>query len=77
MKRPQRKDYPIGIYGDIGYGNRLEKYTSYLENRLNEHKQALSQHDVSGSLPLTERADYITGWNDGIVFSNNGKSNDH
>lgn len=30
--RPQRKNYPTGIYGDIDYLERLERYCTYLEN---------------------------------------------
>jgi hypothetical protein len=36
MKRPKRENYPNGIYGDISYNDRLERYTSYLENKLKE-----------------------------------------
>jgi len=31
--RPKRENYPIGIYGDIDYQERLERYCTYLENR--------------------------------------------
>jgi len=31
--RPIRKNYPIGIYGDINYYERLERYCTYLENK--------------------------------------------
>jgi hypothetical protein len=48
MKRPKRENYPNGIYGDISYNDRLERYTSYLENRLKERDQALRIHDVVG-----------------------------
>lgn len=33
MKRPQRKNYDIGEYGEIKYIDRLERYCSYLENK--------------------------------------------
>jgi hypothetical protein len=49
MERPKRENYPNGIYGDISYNDRLERYTSYLENRLKEREQALRIHDVSDS----------------------------
>ena len=31
--RPIRKNYPRGIYGDIDYYERLERYCTYLENK--------------------------------------------
>lgn len=34
MKRPERKNYPIGIYGEGRYIQQLNKYCSYLENKL-------------------------------------------
>ena len=33
MKRPKRENYDIGMYGDIDYQNRLERYCTYLENK--------------------------------------------
>ena len=50
MKRPKRENYPNGIYGDISYNDRLERYTSYVENRLKEREQALRIHDVIKSV---------------------------
>jgi len=34
MKRPNREKYPNGIYGNIDYDSRMEKYCTYLENKL-------------------------------------------
>lgn len=34
MNRPSRGNYDTGIYGDIAYQDRLERYCSYLENRI-------------------------------------------
>lgn len=31
--RPIRENYPRGIYGDIDYYERLERYCTYLENK--------------------------------------------
>lgn len=31
---------------------------------------------VSNSLPLTQREDYLKGWEDGIEYINNAKNND-
>ena len=39
MKRPKRKDYPNGVYGDISYNKQLNKYCSFLENRLKEQQK--------------------------------------
>jgi hypothetical protein len=39
MKRPKRSNYPNGIYGDIDYVDRLERYTSYIENKLSKLHQ--------------------------------------
>ena len=39
MKRPKRLDYPNGVYGDISYNKQLNKYCSYLENRLKEQQK--------------------------------------
>ena len=33
MKRPDRQNYPNGVFGDIAYDERLERYCSYLENQ--------------------------------------------
>jgi len=33
MKRPNRENYPNGVFGDISYDVRLERYCSYLENQ--------------------------------------------
>ena len=33
MKRPDRRNYPNGVFGDISYDERLERYCSYLENQ--------------------------------------------
>ena len=33
MKRPDRQNYPNGVFGDISYEDRLERYCSYLENQ--------------------------------------------
>lgn len=41
MKRPKRLDYPNGVYGDISYNKQLNKYCSYLENRLKEEQKQL------------------------------------
>jgi hypothetical protein len=32
--RPIRKNYPAGQYGDIDYYERLERYCTYLENKI-------------------------------------------
>ncbi len=42
--RPKRGNYPMGVYGDIDYQERLERYCTYLENKLSK----LHQPDVSG-----------------------------
>ena len=31
--RPKRENYPRGVYGDIDYYERLERYCTYLENK--------------------------------------------
>lgn len=31
--RPKRENYPRGVYGDIDYQERLERYCTYLENK--------------------------------------------
>lgn len=31
--RPKRENYPRGVYGEIDYQERLERYCTYLENR--------------------------------------------
>jgi hypothetical protein len=48
MKRPKRSNYPNGIYGDIDYVDRLERYTSYIENKLSKlHQPAvISQREL-------------------------------
>lgn len=33
-KRPKREDYPVGIYGDIEYDAKIERYCTYLERKL-------------------------------------------
>ena len=40
-KRPKRLDYPNGVYGDISYNKQLNKYCSYLENRLKEQQKKI------------------------------------
>ncbi len=52
MKRPKRENYPNGIYGDISYNDRLERYTSYLENRLKERDNALHKQVFCKCSPL-------------------------
>jgi len=32
--------------------------------------------DVSNSLPLTKREDYLQGWYDGVEYANNTKNNE-
>ena len=39
MKRPKRTDYPNGVYGDASYNQQLNKYCSYLENKLKEQQK--------------------------------------
>ena len=39
MKRPKRTNYPNEVYGDISYNQHLNKYCSYLENRLKEQQK--------------------------------------
>ena len=34
--RPKRENYPRGVYGEIDYQERLERYCTYLENRNKE-----------------------------------------
>ncbi len=55
MKRPKRENYPNGIYGDISYNDRLERYTSYLENRLKEQEQALRSGAFNHCTTLKEQ----------------------
>ena len=36
--RPKRDNYPNGKYGDIDYLERLERYCTFLENKINKSK---------------------------------------
>lgn len=40
--RPIRKNYDIGVYGDISYLERLERYCTFLENK----QKQLTMRDV-------------------------------
>jgi len=74
MKRPKRENYDNGVYGDISYNDRLERYTSYLENRLKEREQALRTHGVVGrSKQLV--CDECNGW--GYTVDENGRRKAH
>jgi hypothetical protein len=46
MKKPKRLNYPNGIYGDISYLKQLQKYCSYLENKL----KALTNEELTINL---------------------------
>ena len=46
MKRPKRGNYSIRIYGEIAYNKQLNKYCSYLENRLKEQEEMYSEEEV-------------------------------
>lgn len=53
--RPKRENYPNGKYGEIDYQERLERYSTYLENKLSK----LHQPTVSEPLPkYTRKGDY-------------------
>ena len=39
MKRPKRDNYSIRIYGEIAYNKQLNRYCSYLENKLKEQQK--------------------------------------
>jgi ribosomal protein S27AE len=41
MKRPKRENYAIGIYGEISYQSRIEKYCTYLENKIRRLNKAI------------------------------------
>lgn len=41
MKRPKRLNYPNGIYGDISYLKQLEKYCTYIENKIFSQKTSI------------------------------------
>lgn len=63
---------------DNGYDLRLsEPDILYWMEKYAEYKaKKLPIHNVSNRLPLTEREDYLKGWDDGIVFAKNTQSND-
>ena len=44
--RPKRENYPSGKYGEMDYQERLERYCTYLENKLSK----LHQPTVSGAV---------------------------
>ena len=44
--RPIRKNYGIGVYGDISYLERLERYCTFLEKK----QKQLTMRDVSKSV---------------------------
>ena len=46
--RPKRENYPIGIYGDIDYQERIERYCTYLENRNKALTKQCNRADVVG-----------------------------
>lgn len=62
MKRPERDEYPNGIYGDIGYVKQLNKYCSYLENK-------------NQSLQLMQTA--VVGRSEQLVCKNTDHKNAH
>ncbi len=36
--RPKRENYPYGKFGDMDYYERLERYCTYLENKLKQYE---------------------------------------
>jgi len=61
MKRPKRENYPNGIYGDIDYDTRMERYCTYLENKL-EKAINYSQCCKSDSELLSKRPNTSSTW---------------
>lgn len=55
MKRPNREDYPNGAYGDIEYDEKIEKYCTYLEQKLANNTEIIG--NVSVTFPTDEEQD--------------------
>ena len=66
--RPKRENYPRGVYGDIDYQERLERYCTYLENKNKALTEQCNIHGVMQSafavIPDAER--YLGGTNEVI-----------
>jgi len=50
--RPKRENYDRGLYGDIDYQERLERYCTYLENR---NKVLTEQCDIPDVVRQSEQ----------------------
>lgn len=51
--RPKRKNYPSGRYGDFDYQERLERYCTYLENKISKLHQPIVISSVCDCEPHT------------------------
>lgn len=50
--RPKRENYPRGVYGDIDYYERLERYCTYLENK---NKALTEQCNIANVVEQSEQ----------------------